>query len=85
MSAIRDFVEFNFYTMRKVRVIKKDSKFYPQYLRVSFLFRTRRWCFFEYSESDVICSGYVHEWICTRSFNTKQEARDFLRKEGYKL
>ena len=71
--------------MKKVRIIKKDNMFYPQYLKTSFLFRTKRWKFFEYEEPYVICRGYVDTWTCKESFKTKQEARNFLRKEGYKL
>lgn len=33
----------------------------------------------------MICSGFAENTELNHKFETRQEARDFLRKEGYKL
>jgi hypothetical protein len=63
----------------KTRVIKKNDKYYPQYLRVN-IFGRKRWI--TYSFQDVDCNLIVY-YTSYYYFNTKLEALHFIKKQKY--
>ena len=69
----------------KVRIIKKNDAYYPQYLHIWWFGKYKKWEHFTYTMSYLICSGFAENVELEHNFKTKQEARDFLRKNGYKL
>lgn len=67
----------------KTRIVKKGNLFYPQRKRGLL---KKYWANFYQEEIDYClasCSAWaVDEIVC---FESKQEARDYLRRNGYKL
>lgn len=70
---------------RTSRIIRRDTQYYPQYLKTWWFGKYRKWEHFTYTMSYMICSGFAENTELNHKFETMQEARDFLRKEGYKL
>ena len=71
--------------MREARVIKKHVNYYPQYLTISFFCKVKRWNYFYYPGISSMDNDFVEPINKVYQFRTKYEARDFLRKHGYKL
>ena len=57
---------------RTNRIVKKDTQYYPQYLNT-------------YTMPYAICSGFAEDVELDHKFDTRQEARNFLRRKGYRL
>lgn len=62
----------------KVRIIKNNHIYYPQYR----IWLIKKWIHFTEDQSYL---GDREPILSRVSFYTKQEARNFLRKKGYKL
>ena len=71
--------------MREVRVIKKNERYYPQYLTTTLICRVKRWNYFYYPGVNSIGGGFIEPINEIEQFKTKHEARYFLRKKGYRL
>ena len=66
--------------MMTTRVIKKDSEFYPQYLKTWWFGKYKKWVHFTYTMSYYICHGYAENEELEHKFKTKVEALHFIKK-----
>lgn len=71
--------------MKEARVIKKNERYYPQYLTISFFCKVKKWNYFYYAGISSIGNDFVEPINEVYNFKTKHEARYFLRIKGYKL
>lgn len=70
---------------RTNRIVKKDTQYYPQYLNTWWFGKYKKWESFTYTMSYAICSGFAEDVKLDHKFDTRQEARNFLRRKGYRL
>lgn len=82
MTAIADFADID---MKNYRVIKKEGKYYPQFRKTFLLIKGHKWMNFTYTDFHFICSGFAEEFQSSYCFNEMHQARDFLRRKGFKL
>lgn len=66
----------------KTRIVKKNNAFYPQYLKIWWFGKYRKWINFEYEinlNNPCGCSPYQVDNVPHR-FGTKMEARHFIKR-----